>query len=139
MASRKKYASVAEYLKDVPPAPRRRLQSIRRLVRKRVPAATEVISYNIPAFRLEKVFLYYAAFKDHLSIFPPLKASGDMARRLAPYRNEKGNLLFRHDEALPMTLLGQVVAALASQQGASRRKVERRRTVRGARRSIRLG
>lgn len=139
MASRKKYASVSDYLRDVPPEPRRRMQAIRTLVRQRVPAASEAISYGIPAFRLGRVFLYYAAFKDHIGIFPPLKASGSLAKRLAPHRNEKGNLRFDHDEPLPIALLGQVIAALAAQSAeldrrtvASRRRrptaVERRRT-----------
>jgi len=112
---RRKYQSVQDYLADVAPEPRRRLNTIRRLVREAVPGAAETISYNIPAFRLERVFLYCAAFTGHVSIFPPVRNDAALAARLKPYRNAKGNLRFDLDEPLPVALVGRIARALARQ------------------------
>jgi uncharacterized protein YdhG (YjbR/CyaY superfamily) len=122
VSSRRKYHSVREYLADVPPAPRRRLNDIRRLVKKHVPRATETISYNIPAFRLGKTFMYCAAFRDHISIFPPVRADAALSRALGPYRNARGNLLFDLSEPLPLTLVARVAKALAREHVPSGRR-----------------
>ena len=122
MSSRKRYASVEEYLADVAPESRRRLQRIRQLVKKHVPEAVETISYNIPAFRLRKVFMYYAAFKNHISIFPPLKDKTGLARLLKPYRNDKGNLLFDLHEPMPYGLVARAAKALAKSDSVLRRR-----------------
>jgi hypothetical protein len=64
---------------------------------------------------LESVFFYYAAFKDHISVFPPLRAEGELAKKLKPFRNAKGNLLLPISEPLPMGLLAKVATGLAAQ------------------------
>jgi uncharacterized protein YdhG (YjbR/CyaY superfamily) len=119
VSPRRKYRTVREYLAHLAPEPRRRLNAIRRLVRQGVPGAVEAISYNIPAFRLDRVFMYCAAFKGHVAIFPPLKNDRALVRRLTPYRNAKGNLRFGLDEPLPLALVGRIAKALARQSAAA--------------------
>ena len=127
VGSRKKYTSVQEYLADIRPEPRRRLNRIRQLVKKQVPGAEETISYNIPAFRLRRVFMYYAAFRDHISIFPPLNDAARLAPLLKRFRNAKGNLLFDLREPMPYGLIARVARALAKRHVApKRRKGDRR-------------
>src|SRR5256885_16673171 len=65
----KKFSSVAAYLKTVPPAPRAALQQLRQTIKAAAPKATELISYGIPAFQHHGMLVYYAAFKDHCSLF----------------------------------------------------------------------
>jgi uncharacterized protein YdhG (YjbR/CyaY superfamily) len=110
---------VHDYLAQVPAEPRRRLNAIRRLVRKSVPGAVETISYNIPAFRLERVFMYCAAFTGHVSIFPPVRNDAALMARLARYRNAKGNLRFDLAEPLPQALIGRIARVLARQSARS--------------------
>jgi uncharacterized protein YdhG (YjbR/CyaY superfamily) len=47
----KKFASVAAYLRAVPPAPRAALQQLRKTIKAAAPEATEVISYGIPGYK----------------------------------------------------------------------------------------
>jgi len=122
VSPRRKYRTVREYLAALPPEPRRRLNAIRRLVHERVPGAVETISYNIPAFRLQRVFMYCAAFSAHVSIFPPVKNDAALLRRLGPYRNAKGNLRFSLDEPLPLGLIARIARALAKQSVAAATK-----------------
>ncbi len=137
MKNRKKHTTVDDYLADVPAEARRRLGHIRAIAKRIVPDAREVISYGIPAFRHGKVFLYFAAFKDHVSLFPPVPAKGGLARQLAPYRNAKGNLLFPLDKRFPVALVKQAVQALARQHAAPARKAKQPKLLAGGNPQVR--
>jgi uncharacterized protein YdhG (YjbR/CyaY superfamily) len=104
-----------DYLATVSPDVRPILEQIRDLVRRTVPAAKETISYQMPAFKLNRTFFYFAAFKKHVGIYPPVKGDDDLERALRPYRGEKGNLKFPLDEPIPFDLIGRVAQALADQ------------------------
>jgi uncharacterized protein YdhG (YjbR/CyaY superfamily) len=69
----------------------------------------------MPAFRKKKVFLYFAGFKNHIGVYPPVSTPGALVDELAPYRGPKGNLIFPHSEPLPIELIGRVAEALAQQ------------------------
>lgn len=95
----------------------RRLSAIQAEVQRRVPGATRCTGYGMPAFRQGKIFFYFAGFKRHIGIYPPLNGPADLVARLAPYRGPKGNLSFPHDAPLPLDLIGAVAEGLAAQYG----------------------
>jgi uncharacterized protein YdhG (YjbR/CyaY superfamily) len=105
--------SIDEYISGCPPEVRPILQEIRRIVKRTAPAATETISYRMPAFRLERTFIYFAAFKNHIGIYPPVRGDKALARALAPYRGPNGNLKFPLDRPMPYELIARVVLALS--------------------------
>ncbi len=113
MNDRQKFTSIDGYIASAPAHVRDALQEIRRVVKARVPAATETISYQVPAFRLGKVFFYFAAFKKHIGVYPPVKGDKDLRNALLQYRGEKGNLKFPLDEPMPYDLIGRVASALS--------------------------
>jgi len=115
MSERPRFATVDEYLAAVPPAVRPILEEIRALVKRTVPDAQETISYQMPAFRRKRVFFFYAAFKKHIGIYPPLSSDEALVQELLPYRGEKGNLKFPLDQPIPYELIARVAAALAQQ------------------------
>ncbi len=112
---REKFATHEQYARSVPPGARPVLARLQALVEAQVPGAERCISYNIPAYRLGKVFLYFAAFKRHVSVYPPVRRDAKLLKALAPYRNEKGNLRFALDEPLPEALIARVAKALAAE------------------------
>ena len=114
MSPRPTFASVPDYLSALDPAQSRVLKRVLSLVRKSVPDSSPVISYGIPAFKQDRVFIYCAAFKRHIGIFPPVR-DAKLRVALEPYSNAKGNLSFPLDEPLPMTLVAKVAKALAKQ------------------------
>ncbi len=83
----------------------------------------------MPAFRLGKVFVYFAAFKQHIGIYPPVPSIHPLAEKLAPYRGPKGNLSFPLSQPIPYALIKQVARALAAHYGA---KTSTRRPKRAA-------
>ncbi len=99
------------------PEARLRLEAIQALVEQRVQGAERCVSYGMPAFRLGKVFFYFAAFKKHIGIYPPLKEPAALVEELAAYRGPKGNLSFLHSDPLPLELIGRVAEALAKHYG----------------------
>ena len=110
-----KVTRIDDYMASVPADARQVLEEIRRLVKVKVPAATETISYQIPAFKLRKVFFYFAALKAYIGIYPPVKGSKDLQKELLSYRGEKGNLKFPLDQPMPYELIGRVASALAQE------------------------
>lgn len=99
------------------PDVRSRLEAIQALVEERVEGAQHCVGYGMPAFRLGKVFFYFAAFKKHIGVYPPLNEPLALVEELAAYRGPKGNLSFPHSEPLPLDLIGRVAEALAKQYG----------------------
>lgn len=109
---------VDDYLAACPPAVQPILRKIRAIVREEAPDATEKISYGIPAFFLDGALIYYAPFKQHIGIYPPLKGNAALNKELAPHRGEKGNLKFPLDGPMPYALIRKVVQCRLSEHKA---------------------
>ena len=104
----KKSAAVDAYIAGFPPAVRARLVKIRRAVHAAVPKATEGMSYRIPAYRQHNIIVYFAGFKAHISLFPPVRGNAALEKAAAKYANAKGNLRFPHDALLPLPWISRV-------------------------------
>lgn len=109
-------AEVDAYLAAAPSSVRPILEKIRGIVRRVAPKAEEVISYRMPAFRLDGMLIFYAPFKAHIGLFPPVKGDAALEADLAPYRGPKGNLRFPLDEPMPYPLIRRVVQARLAEQ-----------------------
>ena len=116
MEKQSKFTTIDGYLASLPRDSRMIVEEIRRIVKDRVPAAVETISYQLPAFKLDKVFIYFAAFKKHIGIYPPVKGDSTLQKALLPYRGEKNNLKFPLDEPIPYDLIGRVAVALSRER-----------------------
>src|SRR5436309_11070389 len=111
----KKFASVAAYLRAVPPAPRAALQKLRKTIKAAAPKATEAISYGIPMFKHHGMLVGYAAFKDHCSLFMSTVLAKAYKKALAPYQTSKGTIRFTVEKPLPTTLVRKLVKARIAQ------------------------
>jgi len=112
-----KFSSHEEYFASVAPEVRPLLISIQKQVETLLPEVTRCISYNLPAFRAKRVFLYFAAFKKHIGIYPPVNEDAALIQELSPYRGVKGNLSFPLNRPLPLELIGRVALALYGEYG----------------------
>ena len=97
-------SSVEGYLAALPTDKRIALEKIRKTIRAAAPEATETISYQMPAFKDHgRILVYYAAFKDHCSLYPAseaiMEALGD---ELMPYFAGKGTIRFDADRPSPL-------------------------------------
>lgn len=103
---------VKEYFDSQKTEAREILLKIRELTIQKTPKAEEKISYGIPSFHNGGVIIYYAAFKNHFSIFPPIKGDEALLNEAKPYANDKGNLLFKYKDPIPWDLIEKVIDRL---------------------------
>jgi uncharacterized protein YdhG (YjbR/CyaY superfamily) len=101
-------ASIDDYIAAQASAVQPILQRIRAIVREEAPAAQETISYRIPAFLQGGALFYFAAFKKHIGIYPPVRGDAALLEALAPYHGPKGNLSFPLADAMPYELIRRV-------------------------------
>jgi uncharacterized protein YdhG (YjbR/CyaY superfamily) len=85
------------------------LQSIRQTVREAAPGAVEKISYGIPAFVLRGNLIHFAAFKNHIGIYPGPSAINAFKQDLWGYRTTKGTIQLPLDQPLPLALIEKLV------------------------------
>lgn len=109
--------SIDEYIAAFTPDVQAVLQKIRTTVAKAVPKAHEKISYRIPAFALDGDVIYFAAFKKHIGVFPPVR-DAKLKKEVARYAGPKGNLQFPLTQRIPYALIGRIAKARAKENAA---------------------
>ena len=117
--------SIDEYIAAAPSEVQPILRKIRRIIGNAAPGAQELISYRMPAFRLNGILVYFAAFKNHIGLYPPVSGDAKLEKALLPYAGPKGNLKFPLDQAIPYALIKRVVllrVKQASPHAAARRR-----------------
>ena len=118
------FKSVAEYIASRPKATQRTLKLVRSTIRKAVPGAREVISYQIPAYKLPGgTVIYFAGWKEHYSIYPAnARLVAAFKKQLAPYEvNEKGTIRFPLSEPVPVKLIGALAKFRGREVGAAQK------------------
>ena len=102
--------NIDDYIKAQPGKVKDLLQKIRRTISETAPEATEVISYKMPAYKYHGMLVYFAAFKDHCSIFPGSKSViNKLAEELKPFEVSKGTIRFTIEHPLPLPLIKKIV------------------------------
>ena len=104
------FKSVDEYIASQPEAVRSILGRVRGAIRKAVPEAEEVISYQIPAYKLQSgPVLYFAGWKQHYSLYPATgRVIAAFKDELAPYEIDKGTIRFPLSQPVPVQLIGRI-------------------------------
>lgn len=101
---------IDDYLKDVEPAQKAALERVRVIVRQTVPDAEEVITYGMPGFKYKKKYLIaFAAFKDHLSVFPAAGPVEALRDELSGFEQTKGSVHFTVEHPVPDELIKELL------------------------------
>jgi uncharacterized protein YdhG (YjbR/CyaY superfamily) len=111
------FKSVDEYIASQPEAVRSILGRVRGAIRKAVPEAEEVISYQIPAYKLQSgPVLYFAGWKQHYSLYPATgRVIAAFKDELAPYEIDKGTIRFPLSQPVPVQLIGRIARLRAKE------------------------
>jgi uncharacterized protein YdhG (YjbR/CyaY superfamily) len=102
---------IDEYLANVSAPQKAELERIRAIVKQTVPETEEVISYGMPGFKYKKKYLMgFAAFKDHLSLFPTATPIEAIKEKLSNFQLSKGTIQFTIDNPIPESIIQELVA-----------------------------
>ena len=104
-----KFATVDAYFSAFPPATKKLLRQMRETIRAAAPDAREVVSYNMPAFKLKGLLVWYAAYKQHIGFYPKPSTLQAFKKELSGYKGSKGAVQFPLDEPLPLDLITRMV------------------------------
>ncbi|SFR94558.1 Uncharacterized conserved protein YdhG, YjbR/CyaY-like superfamily, DUF1801 family [Dyella sp. OK004] len=107
--------NIDEYIAGFTPDVQAILEQVRATIHRAAPNAQETISYRIPAFTLHGTLVYFAAFKKHIGLYPPVHGDARLEQAVSAYAGEKGNLKFPFDQPIPYRLIERIVKLRAKQ------------------------
>ena len=103
-------SQVSAYIARQPPESRRRLKKMRADIRAAAPRAVDGFSYGVPSARIDgQTLVWFAAFKDHCSIFPGSAVMDAHKEELKRYSTSKGTIRFPVNKPLPAALVKKLV------------------------------
>lgn len=109
MPGRKAARDIDEYIAGFPKDVQKILQKIRTTIRKAAPGAEEAIRYQIPTFTLNGNLIHFAAFKNHIGLYPAPRGAQEFKSVLSRYEGGKGTVRFPLDEPIPFALITRIV------------------------------
>ena len=101
--------TIDEYIAGFPPDVQVILEKMRLTIRKAAPDAEEKISYQMPTFTLKGNLVHFAAFKNHIGLYPTSSGTQAFRKELSVYEGAKGYIRFPKDKPLPLTLIRKIV------------------------------
>jgi len=104
-----KEETVEGYIAAFPANVQTRLQQIRKTIKAAAPKAEELISYGIAGYKYKGILIYFAGFKNHVSVYPAPRAAEPFKKELASYEGGKGTVQFPHDKPIPLDLVKRIV------------------------------
>ena len=105
----KEYKTVDEYIRSFPQETQVILEKMRQTIRQAAPGAVEGISYRMPAYKLNGILVYFAAFKKHIGLFPTAAGIEAFKKDLSHYATSKGTIRFPLDKPVPFDLVERIV------------------------------
>jgi|SRR5262245_16777205 len=102
-------ATIDAYIAACRPDVQSILMKIRTTIAAAAPDAEELISYRMPAFAQHGILVYFAAFKAHIGLYPPVSGDARLEKALSPYAGPKGNLKFPIARPIPYHLVRRIV------------------------------
>ncbi len=123
--------SIDEYIAGFPPDVQQILQKVRTTIKEAAPDAEEAIRYQMPTFVLQGNLVHFAAFKNHIGLYPTPSGTERFRKELAPYETGKGSIRFPLDKPIPYGLISRIVKFRAKEnleKAEAKGKKKRQRT-----------
>jgi uncharacterized protein YdhG (YjbR/CyaY superfamily) len=114
--------NIDDYVDRFPEHVQNLLQKVRRTIQAAAPQAQETISYRMPAFKLDRILVYFAAHTSHIGFYPGAGAIAAFRKELSRYKGAKGSVQFPFDESLPLALVRRIVKFRVNQNSRKKNK-----------------
>jgi len=100
---------IDKYIAKFPVKSRIVMERLRTIIKKAAPKAEEVISYQMPAYKINGMLVYFAGYKRHLGFYPTSSGIREFNHEFKDYKWSKGAVQFPLDEPLPVKLIQRMV------------------------------
>ena len=108
--------TVEDYIATFPVEIQQKLEQIRKTIREAAPEATELISYGMPGYKLnKKPLVYFAGYKSHIGFYATPSGHSEFSAELSKYKQGKGSVQFPLDEPLPIDLVKRITLFRANE------------------------
>lgn len=114
--------SVDDYIHSFPKEIQEILHKIRTAARKAAPTALEKISYGMPTLYLNGNLVHFAAYKNHIGLYPSPSGIVAFKKELSPYEGAKGSVRFSLNKPIPYTLISKIVKHRVKENESKRKK-----------------
>lgn len=98
-------AYIAEFSSEIQPV----MNEIRKAIREVAPEATEGISWAMPTFKIKKILVQFAGFKNHIGFYPYPETIEHFKDELDGYKTSKGGIQFPYNKPIPIDLIRRIV------------------------------
>ncbi len=106
---RKVFKTIDEYIAIFPENVQSILEELRQAIKESAPEAEELISYQMPAFKLNGILVWFAAFKNHVGFYPKISAIEAFKEELSGHEVGKGTIRFPLNKPIPLDLVKKIV------------------------------
>jgi uncharacterized protein YdhG (YjbR/CyaY superfamily) len=103
------YQSIDQYISTFPAHVQQILENIRSTIKAAAPDAEEKISYQMPTFAQEGNVIHFAAFTNHIGIYPAPSGIEEFKEDLSIYQGAKGSIRIPIDSPMPLELISRIV------------------------------
>lgn len=100
--------TITEYIESQPEDIRSRLNEVYATIKSALPDTTEKISWQMPTFWKGHNLIHFAAFKNHIGLYPGGEATTIFAEKLKDYKASKGGIQLPNNKPLPLELIGEI-------------------------------
>ena len=101
---------VEKYIQQFEPGIQEKLNTLREIFFEVLPDTEESIRYKMPAYKVGKYHLYFAAYKKHIGFYPVYGLT-EIENEISEYRAQKtkDTLHFMLDKPLPLELIKKII------------------------------
>ena len=100
---------IDEYISSFPIETQIILEQVRATIKEVAPQAEEVISYGMPAFKLNGMLVWFAGYKHHIAFYPKASAIAAFKKELSVYKGAKGSVQFPLTKPMPLEIIKRMV------------------------------
>lgn len=103
-----KIRTVDEYISNFPEEVKAILEEVRNAIRKAAPEAEETIGYAMPTYKLNGNLIHFAAYKNHIGLYPTPNGIEGFKEELSVYKGAKGSVQFPLNKPMPLELISRI-------------------------------
>lgn len=101
---------VDAYIKSFDEPQRSHLKAIRKTIRETAPEAEELISYQMPSYKLHGMLVHFAGYEKHIGFYPGASGIAHFKEEIKDFKSAKGSVQFPLDNPLPLELVKRITA-----------------------------